>query len=410
MIHFINKQKKELNQLVNSIVLILIFSIYGNNIYAQTSSGLSDKKIASIFALEKIYLNNAFKKVKETGKMPRSSSKEYTPIHDWTSGFYSGNLWLTYEFTKDKEILKKAEYTTALLEENKHFTTDHDIGFMIYCSYGNGYRLTKNNKYKEVIIESAKTAITRYNSTVKSIMSWNPNSERDWKFPVIVDNMINLELLIKATEFTNDSTYYKIAINHANTTMKNQYRADFSCSHVVDYDPETGKMRKRDWNNGNSDPATAAWSRGQSWGLYGFSFMYQYTHKKDYLVQAENVANYILNNPNMPKDKIPYWDYNAPQIPTVRDASAAALLASGLLRLAPLTAENGKKYFKYAEQILISLSSDEYLNTSKKGDYLLKHATGNYLRNSEIDGGLIYADYYFLEALLAYQQMKKKFD
>ncbi|MFL9829330.1 glycoside hydrolase family 88 protein [Flavobacterium sp. ST-87] len=410
MIQFIKQQKKGLNKLTSGIILLSIFSIGGNNTYAQKSSELSDKKIAFIFDLEKIYSNNILKKVKKTGKMPRSSSKGYTAISDWTSGFYPGNLWLTYEFTKDKNILKKAEYATALVESNKYFTTDHDIGFMIYCSYGNGYRLTKNDKYKQVIIEAAKTAVTRYNPTVKSIMSWNPDSGRDWKFPVIIDNMINLELLVKATEFTNDSTYYKIAVNHANTTMKNQYRADFSCSHVVDYDPETGKMRKRDWNNGNSDANTAAWSRGQSWGLYGFSFMYQYTHKKEYLEQAENVASYILNNPNMPKDMVPYWDYNAPQIPTVRDASAAAILASGLLRLAPLSPENGEKYFKAAEQILKSLSSDTYLNTSKKGDYLLKHATGNFLRNSEIDGGLIYADYYFLEALLSYQQMKKKFN
>lgn len=405
------KKKEKIYTLYKTAaILAMVLTTMFQQTYGQQATELSDKKIASIFELEKTYLNNAFKKVKEAGKLPRSTQKDLQPIDDWTSGFYPGNLWLTYEFTKDKNILKKAEYATALVENNKYFETDHDIGFLIYCSYGNGYRITQKQKYKEVIIQSAKTAIKRYDPTVKSIMSWNPDSGRDWKFPVIIDNMINLELLLKATEFTNDSTYYKIAINHANTTMKNQYRADFSCSHVVDYDPETGKMRKRDWNNGNSDPATAAWSRGQSWGLYGFSFMYQYTHKKEYLAQAENVANYILNNPNMPKDMVPYWDYNAPKIPTVKDASAAALLASGLLRLAPSSAENGEKYFKAAEQILISLSSDKYLNTSKKGDYLLKHATGNYLRNSEIDGGLIYADYYFLEALLSYQQMKKRFN
>ncbi|KDN55672.1 glycoside hydrolase family 88 protein [Flavobacterium seoulense] len=403
------KQKTIKNQLVINALSILFFGLTINNTNAQNTTSISDKKIASIFALETKYLNNTFKVVKTTGKMPRSSSKGFQPISDWTSGFYSGNLWFAYEFTKDKNILKKAEYTTALLEDNKYFTSDHDIGFLIYCSYGNGYRLTKNPKYKEVIIEAAKTAITRYNPTVKSIMSWNPQQERDWKFPVIIDNMINLELLIKGTEFSGDSTFYNIALNHANTTMKNQYRADFSCSHVVDYDPISGKMRKRDWNNGNSDPTTAAWSRGQSWGLYGFSFMYQYTQKKEYLDQAENIASYILNNPNMPADMVPYWDYNAPKFPTIKDASAAALLASGLLRLAPLSAKNGQKYFKAAEQILTSLSSDQYLNTSGKGYFLLKHATGNYLRESEIDGGLIYADYYFLEALLAYQQLKAKF-
>jgi unsaturated chondroitin disaccharide hydrolase len=409
MINAVKNKNKRLKQLTKSIALaFLCLSI--NHTNAQTNAELSDKKIKSIFDLEKIYLNNAFKKVQETGKMPRSSSKGYTPISDWTAGFYSGNLWLTYEFTNDNELLKKAEYSTYLLEDDKHFDKDHDIGFLIYCSYGNGYRLTKNPAYRQVIVESAKTAITRYSPTVKSIMSWNPDLQRDWKFPVIIDNMINLELLIKASEFTNDTTYYNVAINHANTTMKNHYRADFSCPHVTDYDPKIGKKRKWDWNNGDRNPATASWSRGQSWGLYGFSFMYELTHKNEYLEHAENIAAFILNNPNMPEDMIPYWDYNAPKIPTVRDASAAAVLASGLLRLAPLSPKNGKKYFTAAEQILTSLSSNKYLNTSKKGDYLLKHATGNYLRNSEIDGGLIYADYYFLEALLAYQKLKKDFE
>jgi hypothetical protein len=377
------------------------------DVHAQT---LSDEKIASIFALEKIYLNRAFDTVKKTHKIPRSIEKGFQPITDWTSGYYPGNLWLTYEFTKDKEILEKAKYATALVEANKYFSTDHDIGFMIYCSYGNGYRLTHDPKYKAVIIEASKTAIKRYNPVVKSIMSWNPDEKRDWKFPVIIDNMMNLELLLNATKFTGDSTYYHVAVQHSNTTMKNQYRADYSCSHVVDYNPVNGQMHKRDWNNGNSDPATAAWSRGQSWGLYGFSFMYQYTRKKEYLNQAENIASYILNNPNMPKDMVPYWDYNAPKYPTVKDASAAALMASALMQLATLSPKNGKEYFNAGQKILLSLASPKYLNESGKGIYLLKHATGNYLRKSEVDGGLIYADYYFLEALLRYQQLKGKFN
>ncbi len=388
------------------VMLMLAIGIV-TSVRAQT---LSDEKIASIFALEKIYLNRAFDTVKKTHKIPRSIEKGFQPITDWTSGYYPGNLWLTYEFTKDKEILEKAKYTTALVEANKHFSTDHDIGFMIYCSYGNGYRLTHDPKYKAVIIEASKTAIKRYNPVVKSIMSWNPDEKRDWKFPVIIDNMMNLELLLNATKFTGDSTYYQVAVQHSNTTMKNQYRADYSCSHVVDYNPANGQMRKRDWNNGNSDPATAAWSRGQSWGLYGFSFMYQYTRKKEYLNQAENIASYILNNPNMPKDMVPYWDYNVPKYPTVKDASAAALLASALMQLATLSPKNGKKYFNAGQKILLSLASSKYLNESGKGIYLLKHATGNYLRKSEVDGGLIYADYYFLEALLKYQKLKGKFN
>jgi len=374
-----------------------------------SSTELTDKKIASIFELEKIYANNAFEIVKATGRLPRSNEKGFCEIADWTSGFYPGCLWMVYEATKNRDMLKKAEYATALVENNKFFVKDHDIGFMIQCSYGNGYRLTKNPKYKGVIIQASKTGVTRYNPNVKSIMSWNPDAKRDWKFPVIIDNMMNLELFINGTRFSGDSTFYKVAINHANTTMKNQYRTDFSCSHVVDYDPVTGKMRKRDWNNGNDNPVTAAWSRGQSWGLYGFATMYKYTRKKEYLQQAEHIADYILNNQNMPSDMVPYWDYNAPKFPTMRDASAAALLASGLMELAARSPENGEKYFEAGEKILESLASPTYLNTSKQGVFLLKHATGNFLRKSELDAGLIYADYYFLEALLRYQKIKGKF-
>lgn len=382
-------------------MLVLSFQ----NLRAQHS--LSDKKIASIFALEKQYVNNAWDLVKNTGKLPRSSQKGFQSIADWTTGFYPGNLWFVYEFTKDKDILEKAKYATSLLEPNKDFTLDHDIGFLMYCSYGNGYRLTQNQSYKDILIHSSKTALKRYSPKVKSIMSWEPNAKRDWKFPVIIDNMMNLEMLLQTTKWTADSTYYKVAVNHANTTMKNQYRKDFSCSHVVDYDPATGKKRKRDWNNGNNDPKTASWSRGQSWGLYGFTFMYKYTGDKKYLQQAENIASYVLNHPKMPKDMVPYWDYNAPKTPTMRDASAAALLASALLELSTLSKENGVKYFKSAEKILSSLSSPAYLNQSGKGMFLLKHATGNFVQKSELDGGLIYADYYFLEALLRYQKLKK---
>lgn len=381
--------------------LILIF----NNLNAQNQ--LSDQKIASIFTLEQQYLNNAWDTVKSTGRLPRSTQRGYQPITDWTAGFYPGSLWLTYEYTKDKELLKKAAHATSLLEADKDFSHDHDIGFIMYCSYGNGYRLTQNPAYRDILIHSSKTALKRYSPKVKSIMSWNPDQKRNWKFPVIIDNMMNLEMLLETHRWTGDSSFYKVAVNHANTTMKNQYRKDFSCSHVVDYDPATGAMRKRDWNNGDSDPATAAWSRGQSWGLYGFTFMYKYTRKKEYLMQAENIAAYILNNPNMPEDMVPYWDYAGTKKSTMRDASAAALLASGLLALSSLSEEHGKAYFTAAEKILVSLASPRYLNETGKGVFLLKHATGNYLQQSELDAGLIYADYYFLEALLRYRELRK---
>lgn len=370
------------------------------------TSSLSNDFIDEIFHKSELHLNAMYPTVKETKQVPRSLDRGFRPIKDWTSGFYPGNLWLVYEHTKDTDLLKKAQFATELVEDEKYNTTDHDIGFRIYCSFGRGYDLTNNPKYKEVIVQAAKSAIQRYSPKVEAIMSWNPQPKRGWQYPVIIDNMMNLELLFAATKFTGDSIYYDIAIKHANTTMKNQYRADFSCSHVVDYDAKTGEFRKRDWNNGNSDPNTAAWSRGQSWGLYGFTLMFRETGDVKYLKQAENIAKFILENPNMPKDMVPYWDYNAPEFPTLRDASAAAILASGLMELSQLS-KNGQTYFKAGEKILTSLSSPQYFaEPGTNGNFLLKHATGNFLKNSELDGTLIYADYYFLEALTRYRKIK----
>lgn len=371
--------------------------------------GLSERQIERIFALEKRYIDNAWGQAKAEGKMPRSTEKGLRPIDDWTSGFYPGSIWLAYQYSRDPALKRKGEEALEIIKPNRFYTHDHDIGFMIHPGYGLAYRLTGDPAYAEVIVQASKTALKRYDPVVKSIMSWNPNPERDWKFPVIVDNLMNLEMLLKASALSGDPAFRKVALAHADTTMKHQYRADYSCAHVVDYDPATGAMRKRDWNNGNSDPATAAWSRGQGWGLYGFGFLYRDTRKARYLRQAEHIADYILGHPNLPEDMVPYWDFNAPQVPTMRDASAAALIASGLLQLAPLSKKNGERYFLAAEKILTSLASPAYLDDSGQGYFLLKHATGNYLRKSELDGGLSYADYYFLEALLRYRDLKTKF-
>ncbi|MDO5980040.1 glycoside hydrolase family 88 protein [Flavivirga spongiicola] len=369
---------------------------------------LSKTDVDNLFKKTVLHLNNAWDSIEQTKRLPRSIERGFRHIGDWTSGFYPGNLWIAYEKTGNQNLLEKAKFATELLDEEKYNIRDHDIGFRIYCSYGRGYELTKKPEYKDVIVQAAKSAIQRYNPKVKAIMSWEPRPDRDWQYPVIIDNMMNLELLFAATKFTGDSKFYDIAVNHAIKTMEHQYREDFSCSHVVDFDAQTGEFRKRDWNNGNNDPSTAAWSRGQSWGLYGFTMVYRETKDKQFLEQAEKIAGFILNHPNMPKDMIPYWDYNAPEIPTLRDASAAAILASGLIELSQLS-EDGEKYFEAGEKILNSLASPEYFaEPGTNGDFVLKHATGNYIRKSERDGTLIYADYYFLEGLMRYTKIKNQ--
>jgi len=319
------------------------------------------------------------------------------PAKDWTSGFFAGQLWMIYKITHKPGWKSKAEKFTSLEEKEKLNGGTHDMGFKIYCSYGTGYQITKDPAYKEVIIQSAKTLSTRFNPVVGCIRSWDHHKEQ-WGYPVIIDNMMNLELLFAATRLTGDSSFFKIAVSHANTTMKNHYRPDYSSYHVVDYDTATGKVVKRQTHQGYADES--AWSRGQAWGLYGYTMCFRETKNPAYLKQAEHIAAYILHHPNLPTDKIPYWDFNAPGIPNEpRDASAAAVLASGLYELAKYSA-NKKEYLSVANTILQNLTKSYRSPIGDNKGFILLHSTGSKPANSEVDVPLNYADYYYLEALL----------
>ena len=301
----------------------------------------------------------------------------------WCSGFYPGTLWYLYEYTKDESLKTEAIRSTALLEKEKNNTGTHDLGFMLYCSYGNGYRLTKENSYKNVMITGAHSLSTRFDPVIGCIKSWNSNSR--WQFPVIIDNMMNLEFLCEMTKLSGDSSFYKVAITHANTTIKNHYRSDFSSYHVIDYDTVTGKKIKGYTAQGAFDES--AWARGQSWGLYGFTMMYRETQKKEYLDEAINIANFLLHHKNMPADKIPYWDYNAIDIPnTYRDASAAAILCSALLELAKYSNKaQQKEYMDVAITILKNLSLSYRATVGTNGGFILKHGVGHLPAKSEVD-------------------------
>lgn len=321
----------------------------------------------------------------------------------WCSGFFPGSLWLIYEYTKDKAIRREAEKRLSILEKEKHYTENHDLGFMMYCSFGNAYRITGNKTYKPTIDTSAASLITRYRPAIQSIQSWDSNDKL--KCPVIIDNMMNLELLMWVTRQGGDQKLKEIAITHANSTLDRHFRPDGSSYHVLDYDLSTGKIiRKQTWQGAADE---SAWSRGQSWGFYGFTMMYRFTKDERYLRQAQKIAGFIFNHPNMPSDLVPYWDFNAPGIPdTWRDASAAAINASALLELAQyVSKQDAKNYIDKAEKIIRSLSSEKYrAKQGENGGYLLMHCVGNLPFQSEIDTPLTYADYYFLEALQRYQQ------
>ncbi|WP_106928656.1 InlB B-repeat-containing protein [Adhaeribacter arboris] len=325
-----------------------------------------------------------------------SGELKLIPSRDWTSGFFPGNLWFLYEYTQDPQWLAEAKKFTAEIENEKLDLTSHDVGFKVYNSFGAGYRLTQDTAYRSVIIQGAKSLITRFNPKVGCIQSWKAWNK--WHYPVIIDNMMNLELLFAATRLTGDSTYYQIAMSHADTTMKNHFRADYSSYHVIDYDPITGKVRKKNTHQGYSD--SSAWARGQSWGLYGFTMCYRETKKQSYLTHAENIASFLLKNPRLPSDMVPYWDYDAPLIPNEpRDASAAAVMASALYELSTYS-KNKKIYRAAADKIVNSLASLYASPVGQNRGFILLHSTGHKPGNSEVDVPLIYADYYYLEALI----------
>jgi unsaturated chondroitin disaccharide hydrolase len=382
--------------------IITLFCVVTYNCKTKISEDFNLKDVVSKTEKQLNYQCEVVDKYKKQNKLfPRSidNKKDLVMVasSDWTSGFFPGELWMMFDLT-DNPIWKEraVKYTQYL--ENEQFRTDtHDVGFMMYCSYGHGYKTTSNSKYKDILIQTAKSLASRYNTTIKSIRSWDHSNDL-YTFPVIIDNMMNMELLLWASKETGDSSYKNIAINHANTTLKNHFRADNSSYHVVDYSLETGEVIKKVTNQGYADET--AWARGQAWGLYGFTVMYRETKDEAYLEQAERIAKFILSHKNLPEDKVPYWDFNAPKLPNEpRDASAAAIIASGLYELANYS-ENRKDYLEVADTILKSLSSKEYLN--EKGTeygFLLAHSTGNWPINSEIDKPIVYADYYYLEAL-----------
>lgn len=333
---------------------------------------------------------------------------QYVPFDDWTSGFFPGTMWFMYELTKDAKWEKLGVKYTENLDSAKYLTWHHDIGFMINCSYGNAYRITKNPAYKEVIFAAAKSLSTRFRPIPGVIQSWEENlswqGKKGWMCPVIIDNMMNLELLFEATNLSKDSTFRKMAISHADVTMANHFRSDYSSYHVVDYDKIKGGVRSKCTAQGYSDES--AWARGQAWALYGYAICYRETKDKKYLDFADKIYNFIFTNKNMPEDLVPYWDFNAPNIPNEpRDASAAAIIASALYELSTF---DRPEYKKTADKIITSLSSDKYRAIiGTNGNFLLMHSVGSIPHGHEIDVPINYADYYFLEALLRKVNIEK---
>lgn len=334
---------------------------------------------------------------------------DFVPIDDWVSGFFAGSLWYMYELTGEEKWAEAAQKHTEHLHDIQYLTYHHDVGFMVYDSYGNGRRIKNIEAYDTVLVNTANSLCTRFRPNAGILQSWDANrgwqGERGWKCPVIIDNMMNLELLFKVSEMTGNDYYKNIAISHADKTLENHYREDFSTFHVVDYDHETGEVRRKCTAQGYSDESS--WARGQAWSVYGFTVAYRFTEDPKYLERAVNVADFILNYPTMPEDLVPYWDYNAPNIPDEpRDVSSASIVASALYELYWHTKEI--RFKEAADKMIVSLSSPAYrAEPGTNGGFILMHSVGSIPHGSNIDVPLNYADYYFLESLLRKSKLEK---
>ena len=392
------------------LVLALSFTLLGckstDSMQTVLNKGIQratqqSELLAATMANEKDSLPRTFN---ADGRLVKSNS------HWWCSGFFPGTLWYLYEATGSDRLKALAETYTQRVTDQQYTTDNHDVGFILMCSFGNGYRLTHNPQYISVLLNGAKSLSTRFKPVVGLIRSWDTKTDK-WRYPVIIDNMMNLELLEWAAKHSSENKYSEIAMQHALNTLKNHFRPDFSSYHVIGYNPETGAVEQKNTHQGYAHESS--WARGQAWALYGFTMMYRETGDERFLQQAKGVANFIINHPRLPKDKVPYWDFDAPDIPhALRDASAASIMASAFIELSNITRADkafSQSCLRIAEQQLRTLTSSTYLaEPGTNGGFILKHSVGNKPKGTEVDVPLTYADYYYVEALVRYKKLLKK--
>lgn len=396
--------------------LFLGFTIICGFAFCQTATG---KKSGFNVSKNLMYCNTQIQRtlseIKGKNGMPRNimdslSHWKLVPIEisDWTVGFWPGILWYNYENThKPADALIAKKYTDLLYPLTKLPAYDHDLGFQIFCSYGNGYRLTGNKAYKQIILNAADTLATLFNPKVGTILSWPREVKpRNWPHNTIMDNMMNLEMLFWASKNGGEKHLYDIAVSHATVTMKNQFRPDGGCFHVAVYDTVTGKLIKCVTHQGYSD--SSLWARGQAWAIYGYTMVYRETQDKKFLRFAEKVTDLYLRR--LPQGEyVPFWDFDAPHIPNEqRDAAAAAVVSSALLELTQLedNVEKAAKYRTAAINMLKELSSAKYQSRASKPSFLL-HSVGHFPQHSEVNASINYTDYYYIEALTRYAKMIK---
>ena len=390
-----------------SVLLLLFAGIFScNHSKHSVADGNLRAKLEETMRLSKQQYEYFSTQIPDTlfPKTYQNAKHVYCRSWDWVSGFYPGTLLLLSKYFNDVPLYRLAEQKLNILEKEQFNKRTHDLGFMMFCSFGNALQIKPEQAYQEILLNSAKSLASRYNPVVKAIRSWD-SAPQD--FLVIIDNMMNLELLFWATKVSGDSSYYRIAVDHANTTLRDHFRKDYSTYHVVNYNPADGTVKEKKTHQGAFDQSS--WARGQAWGLYGYTMMFKETGDHKYLDLAHEIASFILHHSSMPADGIPIWDFNAPaETSNFRDVSAAAIIASALIDLSKYSGSKSAGYMKKAEHILVSLISPAYFATYKtNGGFLLKHSVGHLPRNSEVDVPLTYADYYFIEAILRYLNLTK---
>lgn len=382
-----------------------ILLLAGILLVAITACTRSDKKVEALkhaIDVAEYQLKQSAAEFDTTQLFPRSwKADKFRAVdaYDWTSGFFPGSLWIGYQLTGDETLKAEAEKYTARLHEIPAYKGTHDLGFMVFCSYGMQQAVENDETSAAAIVEASNSLSSRFCDSIGAIRSWDFGP---WNYPVIIDNMMNLEMLFWASRHTGDRTYYDLAVRHADKTLANHFREDNSSYHVISYNND-GTVESKGTFQGFADDS--AWARGQAWGLYGYTMCYRETGFERYLEHAQKIAELIMNHPNTPEDRIPYWDYNAPNIPDApRDTSAAAVMASAFFELSTMVeGELSQRYFDYGETLLMALSSDAYLaKKGENGGFILMHAVGHLPANSEIDVPLNYGDYYYLEAIRRY--------
>jgi unsaturated chondroitin disaccharide hydrolase len=408
-----NINKRSIRRLLYWFLPIVLAAILDTALLAQSHEEASIKNVireALDFSVQQS-LQMARSLQNQPGVLPRTTDRSgnlQTCKSDWwTSGFFPGELWYLYEYSDNKELKKWACEYTKRVEDQQYTRNNHDVGFIINCSFGNGFRITGDTSYKNILLTAAHSLLTRFRPSLGVIRSWDRAEwNKQWQYPVIIDNMMNLELLMIAAKEFHEPELAFAAITHGNTTMKNHFRPDYSSFHVVSYDTITGVPELKQTSQGYADGS--AWSRGQAWGLYGFTMMYRLTKDTAYLTQAKHIADFIIHHPRLPEDKIPYWDFDAPNIPDCqRDVSAGAIICSALIELSQyVESKASKEYRSVAETQIRTLSSKQYRNAlGSNGNFILNHSVGHMPNNNEVDVPLIYADYYFVEALMRYKKL-----